>query len=253
PLKLPALDLSHLSPEAAQQSMLEAFQNLSAELDPQQPGGIMTARWVIRPQAPALLLLVIHHFAIDGVSWRILMEDLATCTLTPGAALPARTMSLRAWSASLAEQGARGDRRNEQPLWLSQLEGAQALPCDRAIAPAENTLGSTAHVGGQLNPADTQRLLRAPSVYHGAINDVLLTALGMALCQWSRERYQYSLGDPLIALEGHGRETDEDLTRTIGWLTSLFPLRLRVGQLDWSKPEAPGLALRQIKEDLRAL
>ncbi|MDO9025799.1 non-ribosomal peptide synthetase, partial [Zwartia sp.] len=252
-LTLPTLDLTALSPEAAQQSMVESFQNLSDALDPQQPGGIMTARWVLRPQAPALLLLVIHHFAIDGVSWRILMEDLATCTLTPGAALPARTMSLRAWAESLAQQGANGSRRSEQSLWLSQLQDAQALPCDRTIEPGDNTLGNSAHVGGQLSQADTQRLLRAPAVYHGAINDVLLTALGMALCQWSRQRYQYALGDPLVALEGHGRETDEDLTRTLGWLTSLFPLRLRIGQLDWSTPQAPGHALRQIKEDLRAL
>ena len=104
----------------------------------------------------------------------------------------------------------------------------------------------------RLNVSDTEQLLCAPNTYRGGINDVLLTALGLALCGWSKTRYGHDLGDPVIALEGHGREGDVDLSQTVGWFTSLFPVRLGVGDLSVSDIGGIGYGIRRIKECLRS-
>jgi len=121
------------------------------------------------------------------------------------------------------------------------------------VAPGDNTLAAAGQVAGQLDAAATTRLLRAPGVYHGGIDDVLLAALGLALRGWSRDRYGDDPGNPLVALEGHGRETAADLTRSVGWFTSLFPVSLPVGDLDLTDPATPGHAIRRVKEHLRVL
>jgi non-ribosomal peptide synthase protein (TIGR01720 family) len=253
-LALPTLDVSTLPAAQAEQTVREAFMQMSSRLNPSASGGMVAALWVERDkrQGP-LLLLVIHHFAIDGVSWRILIEDLISLTQPTPQALPAPTQSLRAWGETLHAQASTGARRTEQSLWLSQLEGAQALPLDRTITPEQNTQAHAAHIAGGLEAGRTQQLLRAPAVYHARIDDVLLAALGLALRDWSHTQYQRDLHSPLIALEGHGRETDSDLTRTLGWFTSMFPLRLRLGEIDLQDKQRAGHAVLSVKESLRAL
>jgi amino acid adenylation domain-containing protein/non-ribosomal peptide synthase protein (TIGR01720 family) len=253
-LALPTLDVSTLPTAQAEQTVREAFMQMSARLDPSVSGGMVAALWVERDkQQGPLLLLVIHHFAIDGVSWRILIEDLIALTQPVAQALPTRTQSLLAWGEALQGQARTGARRVEQDLWLSQLEGAQSLPLDRPVTPAQNTQARAAHATGSLDAVRTQQLLRAPGVYHARIDDVLLAALGLALRDWSRTVYQQDLQDPLIALEGHGREMDADLTRTIGWFTSMFPLRLRLGAVALDDAQRSGHAVLSVKESLRAL
>ena len=129
----------------------------------------------------------------------------------------------------------------------------RALPQDQAVAAEQNTIGRSKRIVGQLSASETEQLLRTPAVYHGGINDVLLAALGLALHDWSLSQYDYDLGDPVIALEGHGRETDADLTRTVGWFTSMFPLCLAVGDLDPKDTQRAGHAIRRIKDQLRAM
>ncbi len=254
---LKILDLSGLDAVAAEAAANQAVLQLSHRLAPAIAGGMLAACWIKRTNQPAILALAIHHYAIDGVSWRILLEDLGTLTLgTRGstkARLPARTMSLRAWSDILHLEGQSGARRNEESMWLSQVTHSRALPQDHQISARQNTTGASAQCQGRLSTAETEQLLRAPAVYHGTINDALLAALGLALSHWSRSQYDYDLGDPVIALEGHGRETEADLTRTVGWLTSMFPLRLQVADLDAASPDRAGHAIRRIKERLRAM
>ncbi len=98
----------------------------------------------------------------------------------------------------------------------------------------------------ELDEVQTEALLQSvPKVYHTQINDVLLTALGQALWEWTgRERH-------LIALEGHGREElfeEVDVSRTVGWFTSIFPVLLEVS--GWSEV---GDTLKKVKEGLRAI
>ncbi len=247
------LDLSVLTSQEAVGVKTECLNNLSLELDPEKPAGMLRALWIERQDQPTILALAIHHYAVDGVSWRVLMEDLSSLTVDAQVTLPARTMSLRAWSENLADQGEQGARRGEVDIWLSQFEKTQALPQDFEIDKHQNTIGNTSLIRSKLSIGSTERLLKAPPVYHGAINDLLLAALGLALRKWSDSIYGQELGDPLIALEGHGRETEEDLTRTIGWLTSMFPLRLSVGGLDLNDLASAGHAIKRIKDQLRAL
>ena len=153
-------------------------------------------------------------------------------------------------------------RRGEEALWRGQVRDGRLLPQDYAITPKQNTHASAEGVHGLLSTLDTEQLLRAPNTYRGdinntyrgGINDVLLTALGLALCGWSKTRYGHDLGDPVIALEGHGREGHGqegdgregavDLSQTVGWFTSLFPVRLGVGDLSVS--DIGGLSLIHI-------
>ena len=107
-------------------------------------------------------------------------------------------------------------------------------------------------------------LTRVPAAFHGGINDVLLTGLALAVADWCRRRRRgasaMARAAVLLDLEGHGREemfADLDLSRTVGWFTSLFPVRLDLGALDLEEALAGGAALgralKSIKEQLRAL
>ncbi|MBI6902167.1 non-ribosomal peptide synthase/polyketide synthase [Pseudomonas aeruginosa] len=188
------------------------------------------------------LLLVIHHLVVDGVSWRILLEDLQTAyrQLQAGqaVALPAKTSAFKAWAERLQAHA-----RDGGGYWLAQLEGVSTeLPCDD-----REGAQSVRHVRSartELTEEATRRLLQeAPAAYRTQVNDLLLTALARVIGRWTGQ------ADTLIQLEGHGREElfeDIDLTRTVGWFTSLFPLRLSpVAEL--------GASIKRIKEQLRAI
>nr|WP_150788798.1 non-ribosomal peptide synthase/polyketide synthase [Pseudomonas aeruginosa] len=193
------------------------------------------------------LLLVIHHLAVDGVSWRILLEDLQTAyrQLQAGqaVALPAKTSAFKAWAERLQAHARDGGLEGERGYWLAQLEGVSTeLPCDD-----REGAQSVRHVRSartELTEEATRRLLQeAPAAYRTQVNDLLLTALARVIGRWTGQ------ADTLIQLEGHGREElfeDIDLTRTVGWFTSLFPLRLSpVAEL--------GASIKRIKEQLRAI
>ncbi|AZC32355.1 Non-ribosomal peptide synthetase [Pseudomonas chlororaphis subsp. piscium] len=187
------------------------------------------------------LLLVIHHWAVDGVSWRVLLEDLQQLYTQPEQALALHTSSYQAWSAHL--QDAAAERGAELDYWQAQIPTQVAeLPVDRPGAALEKrheqkiTLTLDAERTGQL-------LQQAPSAYRTQINDLLLTALARTLGRWTGAE------GTLVQLEGHGRETlgsDLDLSRSVGWFTSLFPVYLRPAT-------EPGAAIKAIKEQLRAV
>ena len=191
------------------------------------------------------LLLAAHHLVIDGVSWRILLEDLgqAYARLRAGetVALPARTGSVRDWALALQEYAAAsGD--GELAYWRTLAEVPVVLPCEHPEG--ASTQAERGSIELRLDRARTHALLKeAPAAYRTQVNDVLLTALGRALCAWSgHERMQ-------IMLEGHGREDlpgGVDLSRTTGWFTSLFPVLLDTSG-------EPGEALRRMKESLRGI
>ena len=180
--------------------------------------------------APGRLLLVIHHLVIDGVSWRVLLEDLEQ--LYGGArALPPKTASVRQWSARLLEH-ARSERvRRELPYWSAQIEKALPVPVD-GVREA-GTIGTSREVTVELEVERTRALLgRAHAPYRTQIDELLLAALVEAFRAWT--------GSPrlLLQLESHGRHPirrELDVTRTIGWLTSLYPVRLDVeGVQGWN-------------------
>jgi non-ribosomal peptide synthase protein (TIGR01720 family) len=243
------IDLTALA-QAAQPAVLEASAAaLQASLDLRQ-GPLLRAALFQCSRVPAQrLLLIIHHLLVDTVSWGILLEDLQTALrqLRQGTAvlLPPKTSSFQSWSEHLVAYAQSQALRQELPYWLDAARVPVArLPRD--YLGGANTVASVCEVLVTLNPQATRALLQAvPPVYQTQINDVLLAALVQA---WERWTGQQTL---LLDLEGHGREElfeDVDVTRTVGWFTTLFPLRL-----DLRRVSAAGAALKAIKEQLRAI
>ncbi|TSD75999.1 non-ribosomal peptide synthetase [Pseudomonas sp. KBS0710] len=210
-------------------------------------GPLLRALLVDGPQGQQRLLIAIHHLVVDGVSWRVLLEDVQTVyrQLSDGqsVSLPAKTSALRDWAARLRAYAGSESLREELSLWQEQLAGpAVALPVERPQGSLRNREAETVSV--RLGAEHTRQLLQqAPSAYRTQVNDLLLTALARVLCRWTGH------ASTLIQLEGHGRETlfDEiDLTRSVGWFTSAYPLRLT--------PQAgQGDSIKAIKEQLRGV
>jgi amino acid adenylation domain-containing protein/non-ribosomal peptide synthase protein (TIGR01720 family) len=233
-----------------------------ARLDPES--GVMAQLvWFDSPGAPGALLIVVHHSVVDGVSWRILLPDLAAAAsgLETGGRpeLEPAGSSFRRWSEALVAD-AEG-RVEELGLWTSMLDHPDpvitARPLDR-VADA----GSVERLTLRLPIELTGPVLGSvPAAFHAGVNDVLLTALALAVSDWRRRRGLGASAGVLIALEGHGREEEiaagVDLSRTFGWFTSVFPVRLDPGAIDvdeaLSGGASAGRALKQIKEQLRAL
>ncbi|GJG89259.1 hypothetical protein tb265_44400 [Gemmatimonadetes bacterium T265] len=201
------------------------------------------------------LLVVIHHLVVDGISWRILLEDLeaAYARLLAGAApaLPAKTTSYQQWAADLSAQATSAALAAERPHWLAVTDAPPVpLPTD-GPRDASNTVGEAGTVVVALDAQETAQLLqRVPPVYATQVNDVLLLALADALAPWAG-RGAADDAALLLDLEGHGREDvvpDLDLTRTVGWFTSVFPVRLPLGSAG-----GVGERLKAMKEMLRAV
>jgi amino acid adenylation domain-containing protein/non-ribosomal peptide synthase protein (TIGR01720 family) len=195
------------------------------------------------------LLWVIHHLAVDGVSWRILLDDLETAyqQLSSGeeVRLASKTTSYREWAKRLQEYEGGIELLSEVNYWSEQVRpGSGQLPVD--FPEGENTEQTTQRLEVLLSQAETISLLQeVPHAYQTQINDVLLTALGESLCWWSGAQAI------TVDLEGHGREEEiggVELSRTVGWFTSIYPVRLEVVEA-----ESDGQALKRVKEQLRAI
>ncbi|MFC3448276.1 non-ribosomal peptide synthase/polyketide synthase [Amycolatopsis speibonae] len=237
---LPALIARHAEPTRSR-------------LDP-DAGVMLSATWFDAGAAgPGRLLLMIHHLAVDGVSWRILLPDLASAweSVARGEApeLPPVPTSFRRWSRNLSTQ----DRGGELDRWKSLLGGGDPIPLDRPLDPARDVLGTVRKVSLTL-PADrTAPLLsRVPSAFRATVNDVLLTGLALAVARWRRDEGRAVLVD----VEGHGREEElaggADLSRTVGWFTSVVPVCLDLGDLDLDDAFAGGAAAGAALERVRA-
>jgi amino acid adenylation domain-containing protein/non-ribosomal peptide synthase protein (TIGR01720 family) len=197
-----------------------------------------------REDGRRLLRLAVHHLVVDGVSWRVLLEDLEQAYRQAVRGEPvdlgARTTSFREWALRLTEHAAAGGFDDELDHWRG-LTGDVELPVD---GHGPNTVAAERSVTASLDEAETAALLRdVPAAYRTGVNDVLLAALGRVLGRWcGRDRV-------VVDLEGHGREDlfdDVDLSRTVGWFTSIFPVSLEVPR-DW------GAALKSVKEQVRAV
>ncbi|MEV6827027.1 non-ribosomal peptide synthase/polyketide synthase [Amycolatopsis sp. NPDC051102] len=235
--ELPAL--RHVSDVDTSTVAAEARATLRVE------GGPLAAPVLITsPGQPPRLLLVVHHLVVDGVSWRILFDDLEAAYRQVVSGQPADLGPAPAGYLRWADRLAGHAFGAELPYWTEVLDGVDPqLPVDAA---GENTAGSARTISVRLDSDTTDALLhRVPEVYRTQINDVLLSALGRVLARWTgRERV-------LVSLEGHGREEifdDLDLSRTVGWFTAEFPVALTVGADDgW------GPTLKAVKEQLRAI
>jgi len=203
------------------------------------------------------LLLVIHHLVVDGVSWRILVDDLERGykQLQDGNEidLGLKTTSFKEWGERLKSYAEEDRLKQEFEYWAIQgREKTGRLPLDfsvaRSMTASKNLFATQKNVIQQLSEEETRALLQdVPGIYNTQINDVLLTALARVLGQWS-------VSDAIaIDLEGHGREeifADVDLSRTVGWCTITYPVVLKARrEPTWH----PGKTLSKTKEQLRAV
>ncbi|GLZ39388.1 non-ribosomal peptide synthetase [Actinokineospora sp. NBRC 105648] len=225
-----------------------------ARLDP--AGVPLQAVWFDRgPGRPGSLALLVHHLFVDGVSLRVLVADLAEAWRAVAAgqapALQPVGTSFRRWAQRLGAAAVR--RRAELPRWVSAV-GTEPSDLD----PTKHTYGTAGALEARL-PVDVTRelLTTVASVFRAEVNDVLLTAFALALGE-----SRHAMGqEVLIHLEGHGREEDlvegSDLSRTVGWFTNLYPVRLAPGPVDRTDVLAGGpdlgYALKRVKDQLRAV
>ncbi len=251
-------DLSQVAPIAWKAEIESAAAEEQASLNIQNGSLWRVVYFHLGGSEPARLLFVVHHLAVDGISWRPLLEDLESAYQQLKAAkavtLPAKTASYKVWAERLEKLAASGALRKELPFWMAVTDPAslksalKPLAMD-AIKLAENTESKAKKIKVMLDRDATQALLQTvPAAYNTHINDVLLTALARAWSEWTGSNILYT------NLEGHGRENlfdDVDISRTAGWFTSIFPVRLELK--DAAKDWRPGEALKSVKEQLRGI
>ncbi|MGV0606709.1 amino acid adenylation domain-containing protein, partial [Mycolicibacterium sp. XJ1904] len=242
----------------------EALVAARSRLDP-AAGTMVSPLWVA---SSGQLVLIVHHLAVDAVSWRVLLEDLniawAQQRLGQPAALPAPGTSFARWASLLGERARASAVVNEADQWRRILATPAALP---EVQPELDTYETAGHLTASLDVDTTKMLLgEVPAAFHTGIQDILLIAFGLAVTQF--------LGTGAtrvgIDVEGHGRieeigdaeeprglSTPIDLSRTVGWFTTKYPVALDVGGLRWSQvvagEPALGPVIKSAKEQLRAL
>ncbi|HET8888390.1 MAG TPA: condensation domain-containing protein [Candidatus Angelobacter sp.] len=239
-------------------SLEESDQKLVMELDADraqasldlEAGRLVAAvEYDLGPGKNKRLLLVIHHLVIDGVSWRILLADLERgYEQFKNGQAPSfgKTTSFRKWSEWVKQYGSEERLKREMAYWCAEpRKKVKPLPKDLEVAGMQDaTTEDLQTVVVSLAEEETRELLQeVPRVYHTQINDVLLTALGRVCAEWTGSR------QVLVDLEGHGREevlAGVDLSETVGWFTSIYPVLLEVEE-NWEV----GKALKQTKEQLR--
>jgi len=191
------------------------------------------------------MLVVVHHLVVDGVSWRILLEDISRgygqYLTDKKIVLPPKTTSFKQWAEGLTECRNSGTLREEIGYWKG-LDLCDAVPMPED--PEPDNAAERGSVSSSLSPAETAALLTtANNAYNTETRDLLLAALAVTLREW------HGCNRTLIDLEGHGREPvieGVDISRTVGWFTSLYPFVLEL-------PDSveTGHFIKRVKDALR--
>jgi amino acid adenylation domain-containing protein/FkbH-like protein/non-ribosomal peptide synthase protein (TIGR01720 family) len=246
-IPLQVFDLADLSAAEVEAAITARTAEMQAGLDLNAGPLMRVGLWLRGVQSPSTLVIVLHHLVVDGVSWQILLEDFQHAyrelAQDRRPVLPPKTTSFKAWAERLITI----DTIPVQELgYWREIAGETyaMLPVD--VPGAANTEALARTISVSLDAGETSALLQeAAQSYRAGINDLLLTALALALHQWSGSRLL------LVDLEGHGRDSgfeDIDLSRTVGWLTTLFPVRLSV-----DASGDPAALVAAIKEQLRRM
>jgi amino acid adenylation domain-containing protein/non-ribosomal peptide synthase protein (TIGR01720 family) len=241
------IDLSQLPENERSPAIEAAAAKLQTTLNMSSGPLIRFALFDLGSQHGDRLAIAAHHLGIDGVSLRILIEDLQTAyqQLSQGEAiqLPPKTTSYQQWTRKLTEYAQSAQMQQELDYWLKALpHQSDRLPVDYSLG--KNTESSTRVVSGFLDVKDSQALLRElPITYAVQIQEVLLSALLHVISQWTGKN------SILLDLMAHGREdilADVDLSRTVGWFTTIYPVFFQLGNA-----HSPEQALQPVKQQLR--
>ena len=242
------IDLTDLDKFQQQQMMVKQCQSAQQMLDIEHGPVFRALYFRCAPLQSNQLLLCAHHLIVDGVSWRIILEDmeLAYQQLSNHSeiALPQKTHSFEQWSEQLIAYTAGESLQKQRNYWLNlPWASITALESDQPLA--DNIEDGQAIIQGQLSTQETQDLLKKiPAVYGTQINDLLLTALAKCLLAETHGSVVH------IDIEGHGREPlfdDLDISNTVGWFTSQYPVLLSLSGLGM------GEDIKRVKELLRAI
>ncbi len=196
------------------------------------------------------LFMAIHHLVVDGISWRILFEDLATAyeqaMHQQTIALPEKTDSFKDWSIELEKYANSELFLEEAEYWHHLNYYTENVQIKKDYVTMNNKQKNIRYVGMELTIEETEKLLKnVNKAYRTEINDILLTALGFALKEWA------DIDKIVINLEGHGREEileQMNIARTVGWFTSQYPV-----VLDMQKSDDLSYQIKLMKENLRRI
>jgi len=221
------INLANTPAELKENAIVEAATAMQTSLDLMTGPLMRVALLDLGLGEPQRLLMVVHHLVVDGISWRVLIEDLqiAYQQLRVGESvqLPPKTTSYKNWAERLSEYAKSASLEQELFYWLRRIR-AQVSPLPVDYVGGSNTASSARTLSVSLSTEHTTDLLQKVSAaFHVQINEILLTALSRAFLTWTGESYL------LLDLEGHGREElfpDVDLSRTVGWFTTIFPVEL---------------------------
>ncbi|WP_280454259.1 non-ribosomal peptide synthetase [Nocardia brasiliensis] len=238
--------------EAVRADADSAERELQRAADLLDPAAGVVARFVLLEADEPALWLVLHHLVTDGVSWRILLPDLATAAM--GGTLAPVGTSFRRWAHGQAEQAA--ERATELPLWQDILATPDPAFGTAALDPEVDVVATMAQRQTVIVPEIAAAVLTtAPDRFHCSADDVLLAALALAVGRW-RDRHA-----TLFTLEGHGRAEQilpgADVARTVGWFTSVYPVAIDLTGIDpdeaFAGGAAAGAAIKATKEQLRTV
>ncbi|QSQ16101.1 non-ribosomal peptide synthase/polyketide synthase [Myxococcus landrumensis] len=249
PVRLEQVDLSSVSDAELPSALESAGSRVHASHKLEEGLLMRAALFHLGAERGSRLLLSVHHLGVDGVSWRTLLEDLGTAYVQSRqgrqVSLPPKSTSFKTWASKLAEFAHTEDIARERTYWME--EGRREVPTlPTTGAGGDTSVASARMVEVSLDETQTRLLLQeAPTAWRANINDVLLTALAESLTSWT--------GKPRVRvdLEGHGREPfsdDVDLSRTVGWFTTLYPVTL-----DVSGATSLGDRLRAVRDSMRRL
>ena len=232
-------------------------------------GSMLQAVWFSRE--PSVLMFCVHHLATDVVSWYVILGALAQLDMdiasgrTPAHA--AEFTTYRQWCVLLEQRRRLPEVAGQLEYWIRQIAAPDPVLGSRMPDPARDTWASTRLTDVLTDASTVRNILTRLDSAGIEMRDFLLTALTMTIASWRVARDQPAHHGALIALEGHGREdgiaggagSAVDTSATVGWFTSVYPVRLGAGEaavdVDTAErnPAAARTLLRAVTEQLAAV
>lgn len=203
---------------------------------------------LFKASAGDYLFIAIHHLVIDGISWRILIEDISNGYLQgvkkQEISFAGKTNSYKEWAKKLKEYAKKKEVLAQREYWEGIVRNQKPLASDFVIK--DRKIGNIENISTELSQFDTQQLLKNSNrAFHTEINDLLLVALGLAVKEWQ------GMNSVVINMEGHGREDavkNIDISRTVGWFTSQYPICINLSNI-----EDLSYTIKSVKESLRQI
>jgi mycobactin peptide synthetase MbtF len=234
-------------------SITDSARRVTDEIDPHL-GAMVRAVWLSGAEHGEVLLITVHHLAVDVVSWHIMLGDIASAWSAVKSGNTPKTLpeftSYRQWSELMWERAATPEVAAQRDWWTTQVRDPDPALGERYPDPTRDTW-STLRVAPVVAPVDVTECVLATLTREEGMQEFLLAATTMAIASWRTERAQDVASGALIALDSHGRADavlNTDTTNTVGWFTSAFPIRLGVGAtaVDVERAETDSRAARAL-------